>query len=138
MFLFHVSMAVTMTTRRWLPRRSRLLLLLAATAGCGPNLAAISSGEIGCSPEEITITHDQAAVGERTWNAECAGHTYYCSAIRIQGVLTLKCENSSGSPTPVAAKGCQYDTQCKADRICRAGQCVAPTESGEGDAPSRP
>ncbi len=28
---------------------------------------------------------------------------------------------------PAAPVGCQYDAQCKGDRICRAGQCVAPT-----------
>jgi hypothetical protein len=27
---------------------------------------------------------------------------------------------------PGARTGCQYDTQCKGDRICRAGQCVDP------------
>jgi PEGA domain len=33
---------------------------------------------------------------------------------------------------PAAPGGCQYDAQCKGDRICRAGQCVAPTEPDEG------
>jgi uncharacterized protein YceK len=27
---------------------------------------------------------------------------------------------------PPAAQGCQYDTQCKGDRVCRAGACTDP------------
>ncbi len=32
------------------------------------------------------------------------------------------------------AAGCQYDMQCKGDRICQQGQCMAP-EGDDGDAP---
>jgi hypothetical protein len=31
------------------------------------------------------------------------------------------------APAASVPAGCQYDTQCKGDRICRDGQCVAPT-----------
>lgn len=30
------------------------------------------------------------------------------------------------SPSPTSGSGCQYDTQCKGDRICERGACVNP------------
>ncbi|GAA7756151.1 MULTISPECIES: hypothetical protein [Cupriavidus] len=35
--------------------------------------------------------------------------------------------------SPAAAAGCQYDMQCKGDRICQQGQCMAP-DSDDSDA----
>jgi hypothetical protein len=34
-----------------------------------------------------------------------------------------------GALPPAAPAGCQFDTQCKNNRICRAGQCVDPAPS---------
>lgn len=47
--------------------------------GCAP-LKEVSSGQTGCSPDEITISNDTAVLGARTWTAECRDQTYYCSA----------------------------------------------------------
>jgi hypothetical protein len=30
------------------------------------------------------------------------------------------------APAPAPASGCQFDTQCKGDRVCVKGECVAP------------
>jgi hypothetical protein len=35
--------------------------------------------------------------------------------------------NAAPAPANAAPAGCQYDTQCKGDRICRGGQCVSPS-----------
>jgi hypothetical protein len=43
--------------------------------------------------------------------------------------------NTSGGSVPV---GCQYDSQCKGDRICSAGQCVAPAASPAAPAATVP
>ena len=38
-----------------------------------------------------------------------------------------------------AAAGCQYDMQCKGDRICQQGQCMAPDgEESEAAPPKAP
>jgi hypothetical protein len=37
----------------------------------------------------------------------------------------------SESVIGVAPNGCQYDAQCKGDRICKAGQCVEPSPAPE-------
>lgn len=31
------------------------------------------------------------------------------------------------------AEGCQYDTQCKGDRVCQRGECVAPGSGATGN-----
>jgi hypothetical protein len=38
--------------------------------------------------------------------------------------------------TPASAAGCQYDMQCKGDRICQQGQCMAPDGGDDSDGPS--
>lgn len=43
---------------------------------------------------------------------------------------------ASIAPPPAAATGCQFDTQCKGDRICVDGKCVAPApKANSTDAP---
>lgn len=50
-------------------------------------------------------------------------------------IATIAVRDSAGSaepepapaaPTETAHAGCQYDSQCKGDRICDSGVCVAP------------
>lgn len=36
---------------------------------------------------------------------------------------------------PASAAGCQYDMQCKGERICQQGQCVAPDADDAADNP---
>ncbi|NPC80866.1 hypothetical protein HPC49_21900, partial [Pyxidicoccus fallax] len=70
--------------------RSQVLAVLAvlplslAATGCGPTQAqyrSISSGLIGCAPDDIQISNDKAEMTSGvSWEAECNGHRYYCSA----------------------------------------------------------
>jgi len=47
------------------------------------------------------------------------GHGAYVKATVLKRVAV--------TDTPTGAQhGCQYDTQCKGDRVCESGQCVAP------------
>ena len=106
-----------------------LFTLVATTAACG--LEGITSGQIGCPASEITITDDRAGFNEREWTAQCHERTYYCSAAGGGRSSSISCKESSdasGSEASTSAKaaGCTYDTQCKGDRVCKAGQCVEP------------
>jgi hypothetical protein len=56
-----------------------VLCVVAGVTGCLPNAAVISSGKIGCPPEQITVTNDETGFGTRSWVATCDGKTYYCS-----------------------------------------------------------
>jgi hypothetical protein len=55
------------------------------TAGCMPGRAARSAGQIGCSPDEISISDGEFQPGliqsGETWVAECRGRTFYCTQI---------------------------------------------------------
>lgn len=114
-------------------KRLHVLGLLALLAtGCNP-LPAWTSGQVGCAEEQIVITRDEMGFAGRTWTAVCRGKTFYCTSVNSgpQGAMQVSCkeEAQSAAPPPSApptATGCQYDTQCKGDRICKEGQCVDP------------
>jgi hypothetical protein len=56
--------------------------ILLATAGCyAVSLQQLSSGHVGCQPEEIRISDERGAPsGWRGWKATCGGVVYICSA----------------------------------------------------------
>jgi len=92
-------------------------------SGC-VSLRSLSSGEIGCPESGITITDDSGAFGNhRTWSATCENRSFYCSAAGSRWSCREKVTPPGASE---ATGGCQYDTQCKGARICRAGVCADP------------
>lgn len=57
-------------------------LSLMAT-GCLPTHSqyrVLSSGLIGCAPDQIQIVNDQMETGTVAWEATCNGRHYFCSA----------------------------------------------------------
>ena len=59
-----------------------MLVALASAACATTNLAAVSSGKVGCSPSQIQIANDEGGWNGRTWTATCNGRRYFCSATR--------------------------------------------------------
>jgi hypothetical protein len=132
--------------------RSSIVAALAAMtlAACAGQIQRASSGQIGCPSEEITISDKSRGWSSVTWTASCRGNTYYCSAVSTgKDGEQISCKQevakssaptaqsapasaatSGGSAAPAEAAastgGCQYDAQCKGERICKAGQCVDP------------
>ena len=114
----------------------------AVTLGGCVNLGSVSSGQIGCAEEDIVITNDEHGVGARTWVATCHGKSYFCTATSQHEISCKQAvgdeprnEVSGGelvrrreAPRPVApaVSGCQFDTQCKEDRVCEDGKCISP------------
>jgi hypothetical protein len=47
----------------------------------GPNLAALSAGPTGCSPERIVTSHEEYGFENRSWRAECDGRSFICSSV---------------------------------------------------------
>ena len=70
-------------------RRVSTALVLIFTGGCVPGKEAQSAGHVGCTPEEISISHHQNQFGlvqsSETWVAECRGHTFVCSQTNHSG-----------------------------------------------------
>jgi hypothetical protein len=120
-------------------------LALIALAGCA-NLASISSGQIGCPVSDITVINDSPGLNSRTWTALCNGKVYFCSGVPAgQNGMSVSCKeredhgapSSASVPAQAQQGGCQFDTQCKSDRVCQAGQCVEarPRAVSDGGAP---
>lgn len=90
----------------------------------------MTSGQIGCPTDEITITDDRnVPSAPRTWTAECRGKTYYYSAHSGGDDTTaqVSCKEASGGSDDGEAgssAGCSSDKDCKGDRICRDSACV--------------
>ena len=70
--------------------RSRVLAFLAVfplslgAAGCFPFHAryqTVSSGFVGCSPDEIQILNERSGVEGMSWEAVCNGHRFFCSRV---------------------------------------------------------
>ena len=98
-------------------------------AGCGiashSTYKRLTAGAIGCTEDEITLRGAQRIVGAgaTSWVAECHGREFVCSA--STSVNCTERQTATKVAPPLVA-GCAYDTQCKGDRICRAGACVDP------------
>lgn len=59
-------------------------------SACVPSKAVRSSGQIGCSPDEVSISEDRNHFGlvqsGESWVAECRGRTFICSQMNaVQG-----------------------------------------------------
>jgi len=71
----------------WL--RSIGLLAIVFVGACTVSRGSRSAGQIGCTPDEITISNDEAEFGViqsgETWVAECQGRTFVCSQINQSG-----------------------------------------------------
>jgi len=68
-----------------------------ALGGCF-DMKAASTGQIGCSEDQITISDDAVNVGSRTWTAECGGRRYFCTKIG-----EVSCTEQSGPQQATAA-----------------------------------
>lgn len=75
-------------------QRLFVALVFLIAPGCGANLRAASSGEIGCPESEIEISEDSGGGGSRTWIAECRGRVFYCSAHATGDSGQYKCTES--------------------------------------------
>ena len=69
--------------------RPKVLLLSFAMVACAPSMEARSAGEVGCSPDEISISDDSYHFGlvqtGESWVASCRGHTFVCSQLNESG-----------------------------------------------------
>lgn len=57
-----------------------VLAIVVGLTGCGPNLRAASSGQVGCPEDEIEIRDEESGWGTRTWTATCHDRVFYCSS----------------------------------------------------------
>lgn len=71
--------------------------ILVLLTGCVTNQQRedITSGEIGCAPNQIKISNNQTSEVGSTWTAECNNEKYYCSLTMSQGTIdTTSCKKA--------------------------------------------
>lgn len=119
---------------------------LLALTGCGAittnQYRGLSAGPVGCPEEEIEVREEKNVVwagDTMTWRASCRGKEFICSMAGQTATCKEELRAASPSATPAAPaagqrRGCDYDTQCKGDRICVDRACVDPTP----EAPAAP
>jgi len=103
-----------------------------------PGTPALTAAHTGCDSRTIKIsdrTNDYRSQAWM-WRASCNGKQYNCSRMKEVTTCTevqvatasttvANAPGSATAPEP-SCSGCSYDTQCKGDRICENGACVAP------------
>src|SRR5690349_11397999 len=123
--------------------RSRVLLAAVALAqsSCAAfGYGGLSAEHVGCKAREVVVTDVQPHGSSTSWTATCHGKSYACGG-DVEGTVACR-ENVVGArapavstppaapppvaPPPAPTTGCQYDTQCKGERICVQGACVNP------------
>jgi hypothetical protein len=123
------------------------LFALSLLGACGGSVVGPTSGQIGCAEKDITITDDEMGWSSRTWKAECHGKTYFCSAhqsaehgaqVSCKEANTKIADSEPKGKKEAAKSGCEYDTQCKGDRICSKGACVDPQQPSVDSKPASP
>lgn len=114
--------------------RAFALMAVLACLGCAQGyLVRDSVAPTGCPAETITVSNHTRRDLRHRWTAQCQGRTFYCQQGEGGATCTQQIEETAGAeercPTTVEAPppGCQYDTQCRGERICEAGQCVNPS-----------
>lgn len=76
-----------------------LISLGATVSGCQMHAekASLSSGRIGCSPQQISISEDAVTFNTASWKATCQGKTYYCVRRAYEDT---NCTAAQAQPTP--------------------------------------
>jgi hypothetical protein len=80
-------------------------------AGCFPFQAryqTVSSGFVGCAPDDIQIVNERSGVEGMSWEALCNGHRFFCSRVDERSECTEALAPASGkdaapaTPEPAA------------------------------------
>jgi len=100
--------------------------------GCVPGKEAQSAGQVGCTPEEISISQQESQFGliqsGETWVAECRGHTFVCTQTNQSGddhgffdrlVASEQVSCSEAPETPEAARSRRIQEASVAERANR-------------------
>lgn len=57
-----------------------MLIMMVILTACSTSPKTLSAGEIGCLPDEITISDENLDWYAETWTATCKGIKYVCTS----------------------------------------------------------
>lgn len=85
--------------------RKRLAVSLLLLAGCStvPAMRNLSAGQLGCSPEDISISQAQTYGQTASWAATCRGKQYWCSAGGGESIST-SCREAASTASAAPMK----------------------------------
>lgn len=67
-----------------------VLALGSLVFGCAPSREALTAGEVGCPPSELSVHDEDSSSGwaqsADTWIAECRGRRFVCTEVVTSGV----------------------------------------------------
>lgn len=117
----------------------KVALGLGLMPGCMPSHETRSAGQVGCSPDEITISNEQTHFAllqsAETWTAECHGRTFVCTQMNETGedqgaaaLLTSKQVTCAEEPESPLEERRREALQAQA--LARASQPPAPPPTG--------
>jgi hypothetical protein len=92
-----------------------------------PSLAARSAGEVGCSPDEISVSGEEFHPGlfqsGETWVAECRGRTFHCTQMNAEprkhqlfqlASDQISCQEQAENPEEVANREARREPHARA------------------------
>jgi hypothetical protein len=81
--------------------RNMLVVIAALLVGGCASLASVSSGHVGCAPDDIIISDEASGWNTTSWVATCNGKNYFCSSVggsgRYGGGPEVSCTEESSS-----------------------------------------
>lgn len=99
------------------------VVLTGLLCGCYPSLAKVSSGHVGCSPNDVVVSdQERSATGLDTWLAECQGRKFSCARLGPD----TSCTELADGTEPSGTKATRAETK------------PAETNSARGAKPSQP
>lgn len=84
------------------------LSLLVVGNGACVSLPAVSSGQVGCAEDDITISNEESGWGAHTWIAECKGRRFFCTEAKTgndSGQITCKGALGDADKSAVRSSG---------------------------------
>jgi hypothetical protein len=79
------------------------LMIAVGVSGCFDKQAA-SSGQIGCSPDEVVISDEESGYSSKTWTATCGKEQYFCSLVATGKETGQVSCRAASKPAPSAPK----------------------------------
>lgn len=116
--------------------RFALTCLVVSSTGCGPSLANMSAGQIGCRPSDVSIVDVRNSFGARNWVARCGGAEFSCSQVVTgRGTTTAGTATSSYHATQVNCSPMGgYSSDAPARSAPPPAQSRSTSSSGVGSA----
>jgi len=71
----------------------KIALLSLMLVGCATH-AKLTSGLIGCSPDEVEISDLNRGFIVGSWTAKCKGRTFYCTGTVVDGGMHGDCKEA--------------------------------------------